>query len=109
MGKAWKKKKIPPPPQEISGCRCSPPVVPVPAENQLVVPTPAVAPVPIMNQLPVQAPVLESTTSASLKNDTFLEKLLETMRSLKETQERQGEKLEALMNSQRNTAANLSA
>ena len=51
----------------------------------------------------------ENAASASLKNDAFLEKLLETMRSLKETQERQGEKLEALMNSQRNTAANLSA
>ena len=94
MGKAWKRKNTPP---EISGCKCAPSEqrTLVPKENHDVVPASreyqAGEPVPIVNQTSVQKPIPESTASSSLKKDVFLEQLLETMRSLKETQERQGE------------------
>ena len=61
-----------------------------------------VAPGPIA-PVPSPAPVCENvTTTVSSPNDTnpFLEQILETMRSLKETQEKQGQKIEALMTSQ---------
>ena len=69
--------------------------------------------VPKLIQPLVQSSGAESVASFSLRSDSFLEQLLETIRSLKETQERQGEKIEALINSQinsqRNIAGNLSA
>ena len=54
-------------------------------------------------------PLTEPTPITNVIKESFLEKILETMRSLKETQERQGEKIEALMASQMSNTKSLSA
>ena len=111
MGKALKKKHTP---KECDGCQCGPPgsqlaptstqsVSQVSSENQLVVQT-SVVPGPNGNQTEPQTSVSEVSPGNS-----FLEKILETMRSLKETQERQGEKIEALMNAQVSSGRSMSA
>ena len=53
--------------------------------------------------------MVEPTLRTDSIKESFLDKILETMRSLKEMQERQGEKIEALMASQLNNSKSLSA
>ena len=53
--------------------------------------------------------MVEPTPRTDIIKESFLDKILETMRSLREMQERQGEKIEALMASQMSNTKSLSA
>ena len=97
MGKIWKKKQTTL--SQTSGCGCAPTQVPAqePIVNKQPAPVP-IAPGPALVPLapgPISAPISEVSTSNI--SSPFLEQILETMKSLKETQERQGKKLEELM------------
>ena len=115
MRKALKRKQ---PPKECNGCQFGTPrnqlvtaqthsATQVSSERQVVVQPQSGKPGPSRNQAEPQSSTSEASSTS--EKEPFLEKILETMRSLKETQERQGEKIEALMNTQVNNGRSMSA